>query len=177
MNELNYLKAVKNGSLYFADGSILPIAHWGDPAWAHIFLVRHAEKSKFALHDPDLTVEGQARAEHLGRIMAESGLDLVYASPFRRAQSTAEPVQRRGNTLAVETYEPFEQDEWILDQLPNWLGKKIFIVGHQDSVPRLLNQLKGGGFHFDNILNHDYGKFYVVALKGIGEVEIMELRY
>jgi phosphohistidine phosphatase SixA len=177
MDSLNYLKAVKNGQLHFADGSTQDIPHWGDPAWTHLFCVRHAEKDRDEPHDPGLTTEGEARAERLGRIMSEAGLDGVYASPARRAQLTAEPVQRRGNTPPVETYAPEDQEDWIVELLTISQGKKILIVGHQDSVPRLLNQLNGGGFDFDNISNSDFGKLFVVATKGIGETEVMELRY
>lgn len=177
MDALNYLKAVKNGKLHFADGATQDIPHWGDPAWTHLFCVRHAEKDREEPHDPGLTTEGEARAERLGRIMSEAELDGVYASPARRAQLTAEPVQRRGSTPSVETYAPEDQEEWMIELLLNSQGKKMLIVGHQDSVPRLLNQLNGGGFEFENIANSDFGKLFVVATKGIGETEVMELRY
>ena len=177
MDLLNYLKGVKNGQLHFADGSFKEIPYWGDPAWMHLFCVRHAEKEKGDPHDPALSTEGDARAEHLGRIMASAGLNMVYASPARRAQLTAEPVYRRSQTPPVETYKPEEQVEWILEMLAHYPGKKILIVGHQDSVPHLLNYLNGGGFDFDNISNADYGKFYVVATKGIGETTVIEARY
>ncbi len=177
MDSLNYLKAVKNGQFHFADGSTHDISHWGDPTWTHLFCVRHAEKDRDEPHDPGLSTEGEARAESLGRIMSEAGLDGVYASPARRAQSTAEPVQRRGNTPPLETYALEHQEDWIIELLSNSQGKKFLIVGHQDSVPHLLNQLNGGGFDFDNISNSDFGKFFVVATKGIGETEAIELRY
>ncbi len=177
MDSLNYLKAVKNGQLTFADGSTLAIPHWDDPAWAHFFCVRHAEKEDNDLFDPELSAQGDARAEHLGRILAEAGLDAVYTSPSRRAQLTAEPVQRRGHTPLPIKYEPGNQEEWLLELLPNIHGKKILIVGHQNTIPHLLNQLNGGGFDFANIPNHDFGKFFVVATKGIGETEVIEVRY
>jgi phosphohistidine phosphatase SixA len=173
----SYLQAVKEGLLYFSDGSSKPIPHWGDPMWTHFFCVRHAEKAKDDPRDPVLTAEGQARAERLGRIMAEAGLDAVYASPYRRTQLTAEPVQRRGNTPPVVTYKPDRQTEWILELLQTAQGKKLLVVGHQNTVPQLLNQLNGGGFEFDNISDGDFGRFFVAATKGIGETEIMELRY
>ncbi|MBC7774486.1 MAG: histidine phosphatase family protein [Phycisphaerae bacterium] len=177
MDTLNYLKAVKDGQLHFADGSAQAIPHWGDPAWTHFFCVRHAEKDDNDPYDPELSAPGDARAEHLGRIMAEAGLDLAYTTPFRRAQLTAEPVQRRGHTPPPIKYEPGNQEEWLLELLPNTRGKKIMIVGHQNTIPQLLNQLNGGGFDFENIPNHDFGKFFVVATKGIGATEIIEVRY
>lgn len=177
MDALNYLQAVKDGQLFFADGSAQAIPHWSDPAWVHFFCVRHAEKGDHDPYDPELSTEGEARAEHLGRIMAEAGLDAVYSSPSRRAKLTAEPVQRRGNTAPVLEYEPGDQEDWLLELLPESPGKKIMIVGHQNTIPHLLNQLKGGGFEFGNIPNHDFGKFFVVATKGIGKTEVMEVRY
>lgn len=177
MDSLNYLKSIKDGQLHFADGSTQAILHWGDPAWTHLFCVRHAEKDRDEPHDPGLSTEGEARAERLGRIFSETGLDHVFATPARRTQQTAEPVQRRGNTPPVEIYEPEKQDEWILELLDISPGKQILIVGHQDSVPHLLNQLNGGGFDFDNIGNSDFGKLFVVATKGVGETEVLELRY
>lgn len=177
MDSLIYLKAVKDGQLHFADGSAQVIPHWGDSEWAHFFCVRHAEKERGDPRDPNLSTEGEARAERLGRILAEAGLDSVYATPFRRSQLTAEPVQRRGHTPPVVIYSPEEQEEWILELLPNSRGKKMVIVGHQNTIPQLLNQLAGGGFDYDNIPDADFGKFFVVATKGIGETEVLELRY
>lgn len=177
MDSLNYLKSVKDGQLHFAEGNTQAISHWGDPAWTHLFCVRHAEKDRDEPHDPGLSTEGEARAERLGRIFSEAGLDRVFASPALRTRLTAEPVQRRGNTPPVEIYEPAKQEDWILELLADHADKQIMIVGHQDSIPHLLNQLNGGGFDFDNISNSDFGKLFVVATKGVGETEVMELRY
>ena len=176
MDSLNYLKAVKNGELHFADGSIQCIPHWNSSNATHIFFVRHAEKDRNELHDPVLSTEGEARAERLGRIMAEAGLDSLYASPARRSQLTAAPVQRRGNTPPIEIYDPADLEDWILVLACDSMGKKIMIVGHQDSIPQMLNGLFGGCSEFDNISNTDFGKFYVVAISEV-DMEVNEFRY
>ncbi len=177
VDTIRYLQAIKNGQLIFADGTTQAIPHWDEPAWTHLFCVRHAEKAKDDPKDPILTAEGAARAERLGRIMAESGLDSVYATPYRRNQLTAEPTQRRANTPPIVSYEPETQAKWIFELLENSAGKKMLIVGHQNTVPQLLNQLNGEGFDYENIADQDYGRFFVVATKGIGETEIIETRY
>lgn len=177
MDAQPYLNAVKDGQLHFSDGSSRAIPHWGDPAWTHIFLVRHAEKAKDDPKDPLLTAEGQARAERLGRILADAGLDSVYASPYKRTQLTAEPVVRRGKTPDAVTYSPDKQDEWALELLENAKGMQLLIVGHQNTVPQLLNQLNGAGFHYENIADADFGRFFVAATQGIGKTTVLEARY
>lgn len=177
MGSTPYLQAVKDGQLYFSDGASQAIPHWGDPEWTHFFCVRHAEKAKDDPKDPTLTAEGMARAERLGRIMAEAGLDSVYATPYRRNQLTAEPIQRRGNTPPIVSYKPDEQENWLLELLKTSQGKKMMVVGHQNTIPKLLNQLKGSGFAYENIPDLEFGLFYLVATKGIGQTEILEFRY
>lgn len=177
MDTLQYLSAVKDGQLLFADGATQEIPHWQDPAWTHFFCVRHAEKAEDDPYDPELSALGDARAERLGRIMAEAGLDAVYTTPAKRTRLTAEPVCRRGETPPVITYEPGKQEEWLIELLPQSQGKKIMVVGHQNNIPYLLNQLKGGGFEFDHISNYNFGKFFVAITQGIGNTEILELRY
>ena len=177
MDELNYLLAVQNGQLVFADGSTRAIPHWGESAYTHIFCVRHAEKDRDELHNPGLDAMGKARAEHLGRVLAEAGLDAVFVTPYRRAQDTAEPVVRRGNTAPAQIYFPEDQEEWIAEVLQTYQGKKLLIVGHQFTIPHLLNQLHGHGFDFENIPDSDCGQFFVVSTLGIGHSEILTTRY
>lgn len=177
MDSPHSLQAVKDGQLYFLDGTAQAIPHWRDPEWTHFFCVRHAEKAKDDPKDPTLTAEGMARAERLGRIMAEAGLDSVYATPYRRSQLTAEPVQRRGSTAPIVTYKPDEQEAWLLELLKTSKGKKMMVIGHQNTIPKLLNQLKGDAFDYENIPDLEFGLLYVVATKGVGQTEIVEVRY
>ncbi|MBL7810313.1 MAG: histidine phosphatase family protein [Saprospiraceae bacterium] len=176
VDSLNYLQSVKNGQLTFADGSTEAIPHWGDTTWTIVFCVRHAEKAKDDPKDPQLTPEGEARAERLGRILAGATLDSVYASPYKRTQLTAEPVQRRGNTAPVVTYKPDKQDLWFPELLESSKGKKMLVVGHQNTIPQLLNLLTGK-MDYDNIPDQDFGRMYLVATQGVGITVVKELRY
>lgn len=51
--------------------------------------------------DPALDAEGRAEAVRLGRALGDAGVDLVVASPLRRAVDTARPVAERAG-LGVE---------------------------------------------------------------------------
>ena len=177
MNETNYLESVKNGEMFLSDGTQKSIPHWGDPAWTHLFCVRHAEKDRATMANPNLSALGQARAERLGRMLSEAALDLVYTTDFLRTRQTAEPSVRRAHTLPMITYDPREQNEWIESLIADHPGKKCLIVGHQDNIPMLINHLKGEGFGFDYIEDFEFGHFYVVATQAVAQSEILELRY
>ncbi len=71
------LTAIQNGHLQFADGSSRPIPHYDDSTYIVFYCVRYCEKVKDGSKDPDLTPEGQARAERLGRILAGGQIDRI----------------------------------------------------------------------------------------------------
>ena len=170
------LSAIKENLLVFTDGTTQAIPHWGDSLYVIFFLVRHCERLFDGTKDPDLTVEGQARAERLGRLMEASAIDTVYSTPYKRTQQTAEPVQRRTKSPAVITYLPENQIDLLDNLVPSAGGKHLFIVGHQNTVPMALNYLKGD-FTFKNIPDYAFDRFYVAVTNGIGETEVLELRY
>lgn len=177
MQVLSYVQSVDKGVIQFADGAKTNIPHWNDPTWTHLFFVRHAEKDRSIAVDPPLTALGQARAERLGRILSTVGLTSVCATDFLRTNQTAEPSVRRANTGPVVYYVAKEQNEWLDSFLVENRGKKCLIVGHQDNIPMFLNHLQGDDFVFDYIQDFEFGHFYVVATKGVGQSEILEFRY
>lgn len=170
------LSAIKNDQLLLADGSTRSIPHWDDPSYVVIFMVRHGERLMDGTKNPDLTAEGQARAERLGRLMAETQLDSVYATPFRRTQQTAEPVQRRAKSPEIITYLPEGQVDMLDALVEKAGGKHLFVVGHQNTVPMALNYLRGD-FEFRNIPDFEFGRFYIAVSNGIGSTEVIELTY
>ena len=175
-NPTPMLTAVIENKLFFSDGSTREIPHWGDSSYVTFFMVRHAERQDDGTKNPELTAEGQARAERLGRIMADSALDSVFATQYLRTQLTAEPVTRRSKSAPVATYLPEGQINLLDHLMSSSGGKRIFIVGHQNTVPLALNYLTGN-FAYKNISDFDFGKFYVAVSKGIGKTEVLELEY
>ena len=56
-----------------------------------VFVVRHAEKGPEATNPP-LTPEGRQRAIALARVLGDSKISAVFASEFKRAQETVDPL-------------------------------------------------------------------------------------
>ncbi len=174
--ETSRVTAIQNGIISFADGSTKAIPHHDDPAYSIFYCVRHAEKAKDGTNDPDLTPEGYARAERLGIIMDNAQLDKVCATNFKRTIHTAEAVKLRAGDPPIEIFPPEAQDDWLAEALAAGGGKRYFVVGHQNTIPQLLNRLSGGTT-FKNIPDDEFGRFYIVVTQGIGKAEVMELRY
>src|SRR5947209_14500127 len=59
-----------------------------------IFIVRHAEKASTGGKDPDLSVQGQKRADALAHILKDSQITSVFVTEFKRTQETAAPAAR-----------------------------------------------------------------------------------
>ena len=168
--------AIRNGQLFFADGSSQPIPHYGDPTYTTFYCVRHAEKMKDGTKDPDLSPEGQARAQKLGKIMDEARLDKVCTTNTKRTIQTGEAVRYWAGDPAVETFTAPMQDSWLSDKLGEDKGKNIFYVGHQNTVPQLLNRLLGKVQYY-NLAEDSFDHFYLAISQGIGQTEVLEFRY
>ena len=170
------LTAIQNGHLQFADGSSRPIPHYDDSTYIVFYCVRHCEKVKDGSKDPDLTPEGQARAERLGRILAGGQIDRICTTTYKRTIQTGEAVQSRAGNPSFETYPAESQGVWLDSVLEAGGGKRYLVVGHQNTVPQLLNHLMGKT-QFQNIPEDEFGMLYVVATKGPGATEVIEIRY
>lgn len=178
---------VAQGKLHFSDGKSSAIPHWNEEGWTHFFFVRHAEKLD-ASDDTDLSPAGYERAERLGRIMANSGVDLVFATDKRRTQKTADPVRIRANTPPVGLYPRDDAGEtaWLQAQLSANRGKRIFVVGHSNTVPRMLYKLVGrkvvisdesANPPYGELEEKNFGAFFVVASRGLGDSEYLWRAY
>jgi probable phosphoglycerate mutase len=74
----------------------LYVVRHGETEW-------HAENRYAGVSDVGLTETGREQAERLGRWAAGAGVDVVWASPLRRARATAAPAAAAlGRTLAID---------------------------------------------------------------------------
>ncbi|WP_444928659.1 SixA phosphatase family protein [Microbulbifer sp. SSSA002] len=122
----------------------------GFPGWAFadpaesqvIYLIRHGEKEKGpeAGTDPHLTNMGQRRARQLAYILGEVGIDTIYSTDYNRTRETVEPLAKALG-LKVKIYDPRDLKAFA-DDLQQ-AGKRILVVGHSNSTPKLVGLLGG----------------------------------
>lgn len=146
-----------------------------------IVLVRHGETTPDGSRDPALSEAGRARAERLGRLLRDAGLDRVLTSPYRRTRSMALVVAESAG-VAVEEYDPLALDalaERLLglgsDGAVGGEGRRrVLVVGHSNTTPELVARL--GGDAGGPIAEDEHDRVYLVFDAGAG-VETVLLRY
>lgn len=171
------LTAVRaDGTLVFADSSTRPIPHYDDTSYMVIYAVRHCEKNMDGSDNPDLSPSGQARAERLGKVMDDARLNRVCTTNTKRTVQTGEAVKRYAGDPPMETFPVAAQNDWLAELLNQGGGKRYFYVGHQNTVPMLLNTLVGRQ-EFKNLPDDEFGRIYIAVTKGLGQTEVLELKY
>lgn len=90
-----------------------------------LYIIRHGEPN----YEKDcLTERGWLQAEAVGRRLADSGIDRVFASPMGRARQTAEPTCRLlGLDCTVEEWAHEIEDD-RLTYYPDGVRKSISVV-------------------------------------------------
>ncbi|MEN1728434.1 MAG: histidine phosphatase family protein [Pseudomonadota bacterium] len=136
-----------------------------DSAGTSIYLVRHAEKLDGP--DPALTEEGQARAEALREVMADIALDAIYVTQWQRTRMTAEPVAiAQGVAMRVHSTEGQSTQEHVQevvdDLIENHCGEQVLVVGHSNTIPRIIAGLTAQPM--DDLDERDYDHFYQVRI-------------
>ena len=122
------------------------------------FIVRHAEKASSGGKDPDLSVEGQKRAEALAHILKDSQITSVFVTEFKRTQETATPTAKAAHV--TPTVIP-ANDIGVLAGKLRTLNGNALVVGHGNTIPDLLKAL--GIVTPVSIPEDDYTEVFVVS--------------
>ena len=123
-----------------------------------IFIVRHAEKATTGGNDPDLSEQGQKRAEALARILKDSEITSVFVTEFKRTQETAAPAAKAAQ--ASPTVVSGKDVGALVEKLRALKGGNALVVGHGNTIPDLLKAL--GITTPVNIPEDDYSEILVV---------------
>jgi phosphohistidine phosphatase SixA len=153
--------------LTLAAALLAPLAALAEPS--AIYLVRHAEKAS-AGKDPDLTPEGQIRAQRIGAILHKAGVRHVFTTPYSRTRQTAQPLAQR-NGLAVETYDP-AAPQALVDKVKSLSGA-VLVVGHSNTLPDLVRLF--GGSPGADIADNEYDRLYLLVPGTAGAVQTIQL--
>ena len=101
-----------------------------------VFIVRHAEKASTGGKDPDLSVQGQKRADALADILKDSQNTSV--TEFKRTQETAAPAARAAYVSPTVIR---ANDIGALVEKLRALNGNALVVGHGNTIPDLLKAL------------------------------------
>jgi broad specificity phosphatase PhoE len=124
-----------------------------------VVFVRHAEKQlEPKVDDPPLTPQGEARAAAL--VDAVSDVRAVLSTDTTRTRRTATPVAEAAG-LEIQTMQPLDAAR-ISAVAAGLRGGTILVVGHSNSIPKLVEALYGSPM--DDIPEDRYGDLFVVYL-------------
>lgn len=132
-------------------------------------LVRHAEKEDVK-DNPNLTKEGQARAQSLVKLLEKQNVDAIYSTNFNRTRNTIQPLAD-AKGVTVQTYQSLNME----DLIAQYAGKTIVICGHSNTTPQFANTLMGAK-KFENFDDSDYGNLIIITVNSAGRI-LTHLRY
>jgi len=153
---------------------------WGTAGSTTVIVVRHAEKDlSVSVTDPPLSQAGEARAALLARMFVDAKalghVDAIYVSPALRNRLTAAPLAARLGI--VETVAPADDPRGLARRaLREHAGGRVLIVGHSDTVPRIVAALSGNP-NIPEIGDQEYGTMYIVTVPRIGHANLLRLNY
>jgi broad specificity phosphatase PhoE len=126
-----------------------------------VYIVRHAEKASVPAGDPDLTVEGRARAQALADMLRDKDIQRIYSTETRRTRQTVEPLSLQLG-VPVTAY----ANDTLLKFLYRVLDaeKNTVIVGHSNTVLKMLDEWSLSHAKAE-IPDNDYDNLFVVSAK------------
>jgi phosphohistidine phosphatase SixA len=134
---------------------------------ATVILVRHAEKAPTPLggDDPQLSAAGEIRAHALVETLRDAGVTSIITTHLRRTRQTAAPVAAAlGRTPEIVRADvpPSKHIEALKHAVESHSGEVVLVVGHANTVPRLIAAL--GGPQLPEICDATYDDFFTVFL-------------
>ena len=139
-----------------------------------IIVVRHAEQIiDPGNSNPDLNQLGQARAQELARVLANSGINAIFATQTRRTQQTVQPL---ANALSVSIAQVDAKDtQELIRQIDKRRGETILVSTDSNTIPGIVEALGGG--RVPDIADNEHDNLYVLSIYRYGKAKVTRLRY
>jgi phosphohistidine phosphatase SixA len=131
-----------------------------------VYIIRHAEKMSEQDRDPDLSERGRARAESLAVQLRDSGVNVIIVSNLKRTGQTAAPLAklRHINPKVISIEGSVEGHvARIADEVLKHPGATILIVGHNNTVGKIVEKIGGG--HIGDLCGDEYANLIIVSLE------------
>jgi broad specificity phosphatase PhoE len=143
-----------------------------DDTLTTVIVLRHAEKADNSA-DPDLSADGQLRAEELKRILNLS-INTIYTTPFKRTRQTAAPLASQNITLR-EYAADISADEFAAQIRRENPRKIAVVIGHSNTISPLIKALTNNQIVVPSS-ETQYDNLYIATLHSI-ESKVLHLKY
>jgi broad specificity phosphatase PhoE len=147
---------------------LLALAMLTLPAWRSddcapattLLIVRHADR--LGTEDA-LTPAGVARAQELAHVAEQAGVAAIYSSDTNRTRATAAPL---GSALHLTPilYAANDAAALVRAILTDHRGKTVLVVGHSNTVPRIIAE--AGGPALPDLPDDEYDGLFVLTVPG-----------
>ena len=140
------------------------------------YIVRHAEKLDQST-DAILSIAGIQRANDLNSYFISRGIhiDSIFVSTYLRTQQTAQPTAiATGNTPNIINQADDATMEKMIARLNAMDKKTVLVVGHTNTVPRIVKELSG--VDIGTIAEDDFDNLYIVTIKN-GQRSMQHITY
>ena len=141
-----------------------------------IILMRHAEKMVVPPEnkDPDISVQGEARAKEIARMFSGSGINAIYATQFKRTQQTVKTLAERLK-VPVTIVEAKKTSDLVAQIRARAAGETIFIAGHNNTVPEIIAAL--GGPSLPIIPETEFDNLYILTITADGVAKLVKMKF
>lgn len=126
-----------------------------------VFLIRHAEKASDA-KDALLSEAGHKRAECLAHFLENADMRKILVTKVVRTQQTAEPLAKKLGRKPI-VLDAYDIDAFVKN-LRGEPNANVLVVGHADTIPKIIEQLGGG--EIAPIGDSEYDKIFVLHPDG-----------
>jgi phosphohistidine phosphatase SixA len=140
-----------------------------------IYLVRHAEKKSGS--DPVLTDDGNARAGALLQLLKDKKIHHIYVTQFKRTQMTGDSLRLQMGIDTIQ-YKADTTGEDLYNKIitHNEPGKALLIIGHSNTVPKLVKKLGVVDFDAKDIPDNEFDNLYIITYKK-GKAVVKKMKY
>jgi broad specificity phosphatase PhoE len=140
-----------------------------------VLLLRHAERN-----DGSLSELGLERAEELAHVALKAGVTAIYTTDTERARQTVQPLADllELEPLVYPVGSPDQIKEVAAEVLRDHPGEVVLIVGHNPTVPPIIDAL--GGDSTSCSIGAAYDEFddlCIVTIYSSGTVKVVNLQY
>jgi 2,3-bisphosphoglycerate-dependent phosphoglycerate mutase len=140
-----------------------------------VIVVKHAEKIIDPSNpDVDLSEVGYARAKEIARVFGDVGIKAIYATQYKRTQETVKPLADKTG-VPVTIVNSKNTAELLAQVRAQHSGQTIFIAGHNNTVPEIVEAL--GGTKYPTIPESEYDNVFIVTVYRTGKAMVVKMKY